>query len=74
MCLPSLTSPQANLSLTYESGVGNLNNLPSGFPFSDNANFDDFILLVCKGRLRDVHSFKTHVLSYCPGPGCSKAD
>ena len=42
------------------------NNLPSGFPFSDHTNFDDFTLLFCRERLRNVHSFKMHVLSYCP--------
>ena len=39
--------------------------MPSGFPFSDHAYVDDFMLLFCRGRLRNVHSFKTHVLSYC---------
>ena len=42
----------------------NLTNLPSGFPLSDHANFDDFTLLFCRRR-RNLHSFKTHLLSYC---------
>ena len=67
MCSPFLTAPQFNLSITYEGGVEfqikNLNNLPSGFPFSDHAKFDVFTLLFCRGRLRNVHSFETHVLS-----------
>ena len=29
---------------------GKLNNLPSGFPFSNHTNFGDFALLFCKGR------------------------
>ena len=42
-----------------------LNNLPSGFSLSDHANSVDFTLSLCKGRLGNVYSFKTHVLSYC---------
>ena len=34
-----------------------------GFRFADDANFADFTLLFCIGWLRNVHSFKTHVLS-----------
>ena len=32
-----------------------------------------FTLLFCRGRQRNVQRFKTHVHSYCSGPGCSKA-
>ena len=44
---------------------GNLNNMPLGFPFLDHTNFDDSTLLFCKGQLRNVHSFKMHMPSYC---------
>ena len=44
---------------------GNLNNLPLGFPFLDHTNFDDSTLLFCRGQLRNVHSFKMHMPSYC---------
>ena len=67
MCLPSLMTPQVNLSITYESGVEfqmETNNLPSGL-FSDHANFEGFTFPFCRGWLRNVHSFKRHVLSYC---------
>ena len=60
MRLPPLMAPQVNLSITYESGVEfqmEANKLPSGFHFSDHANFDDFTLF-CRGRLRNVHSLK----------------
>ena len=69
MYLSSLTAPRVNLThnLWERRWVsnGNLNNLSSGSPFSDHANVDDFTLLFCRGRLRNVNSFKTHVLSYC---------
>ena len=39
--------------------------MPSRFRFADDANCGDFTLLFCIGRLRNVQSFKTHVLSYC---------
>ena len=38
--------------------------LPPGFPFSP-ANFDDFPLLFCRGRLGNALNFETHVLSHC---------
>ena len=44
---------------------GNLSNLASRFLFSYHPNFDDFTLLFSRGRLRNVHSFERHVLSYC---------
>ena len=44
---------------------GNKNNLPSRFRFADYENCGDFMLLFCIGRLRNVQSFKTHVLSCC---------
>ena len=44
---------------------GNVDNLPSRLLFSDHANFDDFKLLFCWGRLRNVHTLKTHEPSYC---------
>ena len=44
---------------------GNKRNLASRFRFADDANCGDFTLLFCIGRLRNVQSFKTHVLSYC---------
>ena len=44
---------------------GNVDNLPSRLLFSDHANFDDFTLLFCWGRLRNVHTLKTHEPSYC---------
>ena len=37
---------------------GNLNNLSSGFPFSDHENSDGFTLLFRRERPRNVHSFK----------------
>ena len=43
---------------------GNLHNSPSGFTFSEQANFGEFTLLFCRGRLRNVPSFKTLLLSY----------
>ena len=68
MCLPSHTSPHLNLSITYKRSVEFQmeikNNLPSRFRFADGANCVDFTLLFCIGRLRNVKSFKTHVLSY----------
>ena len=42
---------------------GILDNLSPGFPFSDHENFGDFTSS-CRGRLRNVQSFKTYVLSY----------
>ena len=44
-----------------------MNNLPSGFLFSDHENFGDFVLLFCRGQLINVQKFKEHVLSYCSG-------
>ena len=35
-----------------------------GFSLSDHENFDDFKLLFCRRRLRNVHSFKMLPLSY----------
>ena len=31
----------------------------------DNAEFGHFTLLICRGRQRNVQSFKTHVHSHC---------
>ena len=43
---------------------GNLNNLSSGFPFSDHENSDGFTLLFRRERPRNVHSFKALTLNY----------
>ena len=40
------------------------NNLPSWFPFANDANCGDFTLLFCRGRLRIVQSYKRHVLAF----------
>ena len=60
-----------NFCITYVSSVdysnGNLRNLLSWFLLSvwENLNFGYFMLLFCRGWLRNVQSFKTLVLNYC---------
>ena len=52
-----LTAPHLNFSITCVNSKrcdpnGKLNNLSSGFLFSDHANFGDFTLLFCTGQLK----------------------
>ena len=64
MCSTSLVAKHLSFSITYVSSARNLKNLLLRSLFSDHANFGDFTLLFCRARLRNVHTFKTHVLSY----------
>ena len=64
MCSTSLVAKHLSFSITYVSSTRNLKNLLLRSLFSDHANFGDFTLLFCRARLRNVHTFKTHVLSY----------
>ena len=60
----SLTAKHLNFSIAFISSV-DFQMETTGFPFPDHAYFDDFTLLFSRGRLRNVQSFKTHVLSHC---------
>ena len=64
MCSTSLVAKHLSFSITYVSSARNLKKLLLRSLFSDHANFGDFTLLFCRARLRNVHTFKTHVLSY----------
>ena len=61
VCLPSLTAPHLNFSILCVSSVEfQMENLRIYCE-----NLGDFTLLFYRGRLRNVQSFRTHVLSYC---------
>ena len=70
MCLRFLVMPHFKFSIMYVSHIGfqmEADCLPLGFSFTDSANFGDFILLIVRGQLRNVQSFKRHV------PNCYSA-
>ena len=57
MGLPSFTAPHLNLSKRYVDNVEIQmeNKYCPRFPFADGANFGDFTLLFCRGRLRNIY-------------------
>ena len=66
MCSRFLMMPHFKFSITYVSHIEfqmEEDYLPLGFSFTDNTNVGDFTLLFVRGQLRNVQSFKRHVLS-----------
>ena len=65
-CVQFLMMSHFKFSITYVSHIGfqmEADYLPLGFSFTDNTNFADFTLLFVRRQVRNVQSFKRHVLN-----------
>ena len=66
MCSQFLMMSHFKFSTTYVSHIGfqmEADYLLLGFSFTDNTNFADFPLLFVRRQIRNVQSFKRHVLN-----------